>query len=867
MKKIYSIILTAVVCLAGIAACTQDYPVGPMARNISLSPAAVEAPAAGQTYDVAVTADGAWVADTPDWISVSPANGEGSQTVKVTVAPNDGVERTDKVKFYSAVGDVSKTDITLESTPLAEFTVTQAAGEGQGGGGEEQVISIADYLALGENTDPYIITGVITKITNTNYGNFDLTDETGTIYVYGLLTEDLEAQKCFKEKELAMGDVLTVKANNLQLYNGTTWEIKDAIYVSHAKSLIELAKDDDGNIIDNVTLAKEGEDFDVKAIVKGEDVKVDYDADWITFNGAEKDGENITLHFTAAENTGVPRNAVMTISTSTSKGESSTVEFTVKQDGSILTVTVAEVAAAEDNENVLYRVTGYISKVSNMAKGRIYIKDYTGEIYAFGTRVSKDSDSIDLTTLGLEAGDIVTIIGYKTTYTSNGNSTIELMGYIEDFKKVEEVTVEQFLAKEVSTDKWYRLKGIVTKPNAEETAAGNKFDIETYGNFRLVDETGRAYVWGVLTGLGQPNKKLFATLGVQEGDEIVIVGNRAEYSGAPQVGSAWYVSHSTPEEPVLTVTEFAALEDGTTDNFKGIVAAKGAKGVIVTDGTTNVYVFSPATTPGVGDEVKVTAQKTTYYNLVETASGGTVEVLASGKPVPASAAVDITSTFDDYPDAVHTSELVKVEGTVAVSGTYENLNVEGATKRQGSLQGLSVADYDGKEVRLTGYYIGTSGKGGIYVVLIVTGVEEIGGGGEEPAVSDITFTEAQLPTAYSYEETTFTQDGYECYIMTVANYGTGMQFRKEGGYMANKTAMPSEIKTITLTCHPAKSYYQGNLTVYAGTAEKPEGTALTGTLDESGKVETFEVPAGCTYFRVLNGSGYAVYLESIKVKL
>ena len=857
MKKIYSILLSAAVCLMGLAACTHDYPVGEMARNISVAPDAQQTAAAGQTFDVTVTADGAWVADTPDWISVTPANGEGNATVKVTVAANEGGERTDNVKFYSAVGDVSSTTIALESTPLAELTVVQAAGEGQGGG--DNTITIADYLALGANTDPYIITGTITRVANTNYGNFDLTDETGTIYIYGLLNEELEAQKCWKEKELAMGDILTIQASNLQFYEkDQIWEIVNAVYVSHEKSLIDV----DAELIE---VGKEGADFTVVATVKGEDVKVDFDADWITFNGATKDGEEVTLNFTADANTGVPRSAVITASTTPAKGETSTKEIIVKQDGSILTKTVAEVLEAPDDENVLYRVTGYISKVSNMAKGRIYITDYTGTVYAFGTRTAKDSESIDLTTLGIEAGDIVTIIGYKTTYTSGGNSTIELVGYVEDFTEVEEVTVEQFLAKEVSADKWYRLKGIVTRPNEEETAAGNKFDIETYGNFRLVDETGRAYVWGVLTGLGQPNNKLFGELGVAEGDEIVIVGNRAEFKSAPQVGKAWYVSHSTSEEPLLTVTQFAALEDGATDNFKGVVAAKGAKGVIVTDGTTNVYVFSPATTPEVGDEVKVAAQKTTYYNLVETSSGATVEVLASGKPVPASAAVDITSTFDDYPDAVHTSELVKVEGTVAVSGSYQNLNVEGATKRQGSLQGLSVADYDGKKVRLTGYYIGTSGKGGIYVVLIVTGVAEIGGG-EEPAFSGITFTDAQLPTAYPTEEATFTQDGYECYILNVANYGNGIQIKKNGGYIANKTVMPSDIKTITLTGSSSKDYYPGNLKVYVGSTEKPAGEAMTGTLDESGKVETFAIPAGCKFFRIVNESGYAVYLASVKVE-
>lgn len=679
MKKIYSIILTTVVCLAGFAACTHDYPVGEMARNISLDPTTVQAAAPGQSFDVAVTADGAWVADTPDWITVSPANGEGSQTVKVTVAPNDSKERTDKVSFYSAVGDVSSTSVVLESTPLAELTVTQAAGEGQGGG--SNTISIADYLALGPNTDPYIITGVITRVTNTSYGNFDLTDETGTIYVYGLLNEDLEAQKCWQDKELALGDVLTVQANQLQFYEkDQIWEIYNAVYISHSKSLFDLESD-------NVTIPKEGADFEVKAVVKGENVNADFEADWITFKGASKDGENVTLTFTAAENPGSPRAAVINLSTTTAKGETTAVEFTVNQEGSIIDATVAEVLAAEDDPLALYRMTGYISKVNNMSKGRIYVTDYTGTIYAFGTRVAEAADaSIDLTSLGLEEGDIVTIIGYKTTYVNGATSTIEIVGYVDDFKKVEAVTVEEFLAKEVSADKWYRLTGIVTKPNEEETAAGNKFDLSQYGNFRLVDDTGRAYVYGVLTGLGQPNNKLFGDLGVAEGDEITIVGNRAEFRGAPQVGKAWYVSHKEVTPP------------------------------------------------------------------------------------------------------------------------------------------------------------------------------------EEPG-SGVTVTEANLPAAYSAEESTFTEGDYAFYIVNVANYGTGIQIRKEGGYIANKTEMPSEIKSITVNCHPSKTYYKDNLKVYAGSAEKPEGEALIGVVSEDGKSETFTVPAGCKFFRIVNVSGYAVYLANIQVEL
>lgn len=179
------------------------------------------------------------------------------------------------------------------------------------------------------------------------------------------------------------------------------------------------------------------------------------------------------------------------------------------------------------------------------------------------------------------------------------------------------------------------------------------------------------------------------------------------------------------EPQAISPTQFAALEDNTEATFEGVVAAVGKNGVVVTDGTTNIYVFKPATTPAVGDKVSVEAKKTTYYKLIETAQGGKVTVLGSGNEVPATTPVDITATFDAYPDEIHTSDLLKVEGQLVVDGSYVNLIVEGATVRQGSLQGLDVTALNGKNVVIEGYYIGTSGSGGKFLTIIVTGAEEV----------------------------------------------------------------------------------------------------------------------------------------------
>ena len=52
---------------------------------------------------------------------------------------------------------------------------------------EKGDISVADFLAAKDRFNIYTLTGVVANITNTKYGNFDLIDETGKIYIYGLL--------------------------------------------------------------------------------------------------------------------------------------------------------------------------------------------------------------------------------------------------------------------------------------------------------------------------------------------------------------------------------------------------------------------------------------------------------------------------------------------------------------------------------------------------------------------------------------------------------------------------------------------------------------------------------------------------------
>ena len=92
--------------------------------------------------------------------------------------------------------------------------------------------TIAEFLALKNTKDTCILTGVVSNIQNEEYGNFDLVDETGSVYIYGLLTPEGEAKK-FAELGVEAGDTLTVLAIYSE-YNGEP-QVKNAIFVDLVK--------------------------------------------------------------------------------------------------------------------------------------------------------------------------------------------------------------------------------------------------------------------------------------------------------------------------------------------------------------------------------------------------------------------------------------------------------------------------------------------------------------------------------------------------------------------------------------------------------------------------------------------------------
>ena len=116
---------------------------------------------------------------------------------------------------------------------------------------EKGKVTIAEFLEAKDKFNIYTLTGTVSDIQKDKqdstqysvYGNFNLTDSTGTIYIYGLLTADGEAKK-FLELGIKEGDVITLKGSYTE-HEGNP-QIKNAIFVSKSGEMaLEAVRSED----------------------------------------------------------------------------------------------------------------------------------------------------------------------------------------------------------------------------------------------------------------------------------------------------------------------------------------------------------------------------------------------------------------------------------------------------------------------------------------------------------------------------------------------------------------------------------------------------------------------------------------------
>ena len=149
-------------------------------------------------------------------VKAEPAAGEGNAKVVLTFAANEAYEAVTYEVVVSSEAEVEPVTVVINQ---------EAAPEPEP---EFVVATVAEYLAAAEDDTVYQLTGVITRVANTTYGNFDLTDETGTVYIYGLCSPE-GAQKYWAESGAKVGDTITIQTVRSSYNNAP--QGKNALFV------------------------------------------------------------------------------------------------------------------------------------------------------------------------------------------------------------------------------------------------------------------------------------------------------------------------------------------------------------------------------------------------------------------------------------------------------------------------------------------------------------------------------------------------------------------------------------------------------------------------------------------------------------
>ena len=538
-----------------------------------------------------------------DWITVEPASGDASvdaQTITVTVLENAGANRTATVTFAANNGMVS-----------APLEVTQT---GPGGEPELEIVTIAEFLKADVSDDVwYTLKGQITDLYNTDYGNFTLVDETGSVKVYGLTAEKVDKNdQSFSTLGLKEGDTVTLCGTRDE-YGGESQVGGPAYYISHEEGELpepepvdavyfndfdkEAAQNNGGwPFLDNFDGWKNEVGSGAGAVVYKSSGASARTTGGSSGSYSDYDGSGVNNIFFGS-------NAYFQVGNITLGSESNyTLSFGTEkydQDGDSK-FNHSEFHVYISNDGVKWIELDY-SFPNGAPDGRWDLASTTFTVPS-GTSVLYFYFNADVASV-YRLDDLMLDVSAETGTVIDFSKGIELGGG-ETPGEPEKITIADFIDAPVDDNVYYILTGKIT----------DLYDTD-YGNFTLVDETGSVKVYGLTAEKVDKNDQSFSTLGLKEGDTVTLCGTRDEYGGENQVGGpAYYISHEPgeeePEEPVdpdspyvSNVTwslgpnsyneEATVNGEGPVDVVKiGKSKTKGSIDITIPSGTTQVNFYA-----------------------------------------------------------------------------------------------------------------------------------------------------------------------------------------------------------------------------------------------------------------------------------
>ena len=385
------ILASFIAAAAVLVGCVKENPVavleGLTVSNDYLTLAADEG--ANATITVNGVQDWTAAAEGADWLTISPASGAAGAdvSIKFTATASDKA-RSAEVKI--AMG---------EKTKIVKVNQEAPAGV------EVPPSTVKEIIDGPDKT--YRVTGTVTKITNTHYGNWYINDGTvegDGLYIYGTLDkkgadnssanswDNLNDPNYANSWTLAVGDKVTIEGPR-QLY-GTTVELVNVTIIKLEPSLIDVAA------FDFDMLPSDESTFEMTVSSKAEPLLVTSDASWLQITDV-KEGGIYVLHADANDYT-ANRTATVTI-----KAPGALKTVSVTQKGIPATgATVTDIVAMADGSEV---ETLECTVIAKTAKG-VLVYDGATACYVYDAAGNKATE--------VKVGDNVKVFGTKKTYNA-----------------------------------------------------------------------------------------------------------------------------------------------------------------------------------------------------------------------------------------------------------------------------------------------------------------------------------------------------------------------------------------------------------------------------------------------------------------
>ena len=240
-------------------------------------------------------------------------------------------------------------------------------------------------------------------------------------------------------------------------------------------------------------------------------------------------------------------------------------------------------------------------------------------------------------------------------------------------------------------------------------------EIEFKGNLVVDGNYVNVTIPGASTAIGSVKYIDNSTISQFNGKDVVVKGYFVGTSSSKFVNVLPYsieeVGGSTEPDPDMT--PIGEITTAGTYKTEGTVVARGKMAYIIADNTGAMMVYHKDNERTVGEKISISGE-VTLYNAQSTpqfSASAEVEVLSTGNSWSYNPAQKDGAAMDALLSGTPVCTEIAFQGNLAVSGNYVNVTIPGASTAIGSIKYIdnsTVAAYDGRDVLVKGYFVGTS---------------------------------------------------------------------------------------------------------------------------------------------------------------